>query len=291
MNEEPPSRERPDDVDEAYRRASERDGSQPSEAVRRAILAHATRLAAERAAANEPRRVRRIGVHRPLIFGTLAAAALAGLMVLPRLLAPSATRDEGTPVVQERQDPGVQSIPAVTPPPAALQPPRAVEPTAPAAAAADAVTAQEARTATAPSAREAPPVARAEASVDRAEAAPPEAAPQAGPADRTEAARAAGPAALTETQEIALRRAAEAGDLSSLQTLLDTEVDIDSRDDMGRTALMLAILRGQADSASLLLEHGADPNAVDARGTTPLQVAMSADEQAIVAALRRKGAR
>ena len=59
----------------------------------------------------------------------------------------------------------------------------------------------------------------------------------------------------------------------------------------GRTALMLAVARGHAESVDVLLAHGADPNAVDADGVTPLKAALAADQPAIVAALRRAGAR
>jgi hypothetical protein len=54
---------------------------------------------------------------------------------------------------------------------------------------------------------------------------------------------------------------------------------------------MLATLHGQADAVTALLAHGADPNAADADGTTPLQAATAGDHQTIVAALRRYGAR
>jgi len=90
---------------------------------------------------------------------------------------------------------------------------------------------------------------------------------------------------------VALRQAAESGDQPALQALLDRHVDIDSRDDMGRTALMLAVLHGRTDAVDLLLEQGADPNLADIHGTTPLQAAMAGNERAIIAELQRKGAR
>ncbi len=46
MNTLPPGQEPHDELDELYRRASERDPSRPSEATRRAVLAHAERVAA-----------------------------------------------------------------------------------------------------------------------------------------------------------------------------------------------------------------------------------------------------
>jgi ankyrin repeat protein len=92
-------------------------------------------------------------------------------------------------------------------------------------------------------------------------------------------------------QPAALRRAAETGDLRRLREILATEVRIDAPDASGRTALMLAASRGQTESVNVLLAHGADPNAADALGQTPLKAAIAADHPAIVAALRRAGAR
>ncbi len=54
---------------------------------------------------------------------------------------------------------------------------------------------------------------------------------------------------------------------------------------------MLATLRGRTDAVGMLLDRGADPNAGDSQGLTPLQAAAASNETAIIAALRRKGAR
>jgi len=89
----------------------------------------------------------------------------------------------------------------------------------------------------------------------------------------------------------AFRRAAEMGDLPGLKALLERQADIDSRDAVGRTALMLATLHGQTNAVAVLLAYGADPNAADADGTTPLRAAKAGDHPAIVAALQRYGAR
>ena len=97
------------------------------------------------------------------------------------------------------------------------------------------------------------------------------------------AARAADPAAE-------LRRAAEIGDIAQLQALIATG-PADARDQDGRTALMLAVLRGQSRAVEMLLASGADPNAADAHGTTPLQAALAAHQQAIAETLQRAGAR
>src|SRR6202790_1481530 len=96
MNEVPPGRDESDDADDLYRRASALDESRPSELVRRRVLDHAAQMAAERAAQNAPPRIasargalRTWRRRRPAIFGTLAAAALAGLLITPRFFTPS----------------------------------------------------------------------------------------------------------------------------------------------------------------------------------------------------------
>jgi ankyrin repeat protein len=88
-----------------------------------------------------------------------------------------------------------------------------------------------------------------------------------------------------------LRQAAEIGDVHGVQMLLEDRVSIDARDASGRTALMLAVLRGHGDAVDALLAGGADPNAADAHGTTPLQTAVATNQPAVAAALRRAGAR
>jgi len=108
-------------------------------------------------------------------------------------------------------------------------------------------------------------------------------------ATRTEA-----PALVAQASQgsgAALRHAAEIGDVAALEALLQKHVDIDSRDPLGRTALMLATLGGRSGAATVLLTHGADPNAADGRGTTPLEIARARGHRDIVAALERYGGR
>jgi len=299
MSKVPPSQDQPDDVDDQYRRASALDPSRPSEAVRRAVLAHAAQLVAKRATRDagsmikSTRRAVNQAWWRPAILGTLAAAALAGLVVAPRFLALRSLPPAATPSAEgsvpnapdTRTDERAASAPAAGPESTAK--PRA-----------------STRGADMPSARAGPkvnaPVRDGPAPVVAETAS---AAPRArGEAQSTDAmgagleARQRLGAAVTPTDAAvdpaaAFRRAADMGDLAGLKALLEKQADIDSRDAVGRTALMLATLHGQSNAVAVLLAYGADPNAADADGTTPLQAAKAGDHPAIVAALQRYGAR
>jgi ankyrin repeat protein len=95
--------------------------------------------------------------------------------------------------------------------------------------------------------------------------------------------------AVAEETAATFRHAAETGDLQTLRELRSATV-IDARDASGRTALILATLYGQSAAVEALLAYGADPNAADEQGITPLQAAESTHQSEIVAALRRHGA-
>src|SRR5260370_16988676 len=94
MNEIPPNQA--DEVDDLYRRESALDRSGRRESVGGGVLEDATQVAAERSAKNGPAQIgaARPAANprwwRPTAFGTLAAAALAGLLIIPRFLAPDA---------------------------------------------------------------------------------------------------------------------------------------------------------------------------------------------------------
>lgn len=245
MNEVPPDQE-PDHTDRLYRRASAQDDSRPSEMVRRRVLKHAAELAAQRAAQDSvggagPARAANRRWRGPATLGTLAAAALAGLVVIPRFFTPGA-------------------------PPMATLAPTASSPQ-PAAAIAAKMS----------------PVAKSRGGEVAADAASVAAAPPSFAGRAAVVARASDPAAE-------LRRAAEIGDIAQLQALIANR-PADARDQEGRTALMLAVLRGQSRAVDVLLANGADPNAADGHGTTPLQAALAAHQQAIAETLQRAGAR
>lgn len=340
MNDVPPKQDLPDDLDERYRRASGLDPSRPSESVRRAVLEHAAQLAAQRAAKNPSRIAGKLDSRRPAanrarwrpaIFGTLAAAALAGLLITPRFLTPRApssapSRAASPPLAQVSQPTAAANAPApasaptpiVGPPSrqhdvpaetsseAAMSEGQPLAPAAPAGRVGSVAklaprSADESRTELEAKPSEfagnsAPQAAAAAAPAIAAQNAMPRARSMAGARDNAAVAtpRAAAPMpppARPTDPAVALRRAAEIGDMPALRTLLAGQVDIDARDSGGHTALMLAILHGQSGAVDALLARGADPNAADAFGTTPLQAALAGSQPAIAAALQRAGAR
>jgi Ankyrin repeats (3 copies) len=278
----PPPRD-PGDVDEWYRRVSSSDRSGPSESVRQAVLDHATKLAATHAS-KPSRRWNWAGWRGPAVASTLAAA-LAAVMLLPRVLSPpvdeavapsiEASSAHRAPLARSAAPP---ATPAVAP---ALQPsPRSRAPARPEASLSYTEAADRAQSAAGFAKNAGPPVAEPESRDARQSITA---------AVQTQALRP-NPQASQETAA-ALRRAAEIGDLAALETLLQKNVDLDSPDSSGRTALMLATVHGQADAAVALLDHGASPNAADARGTTPLEAAQAGNHPDIAAALKRYGAR
>lgn len=281
------------EVDERYRRLSDRDSSQPSEATRRAVLRHAGELAAQlrtrespapielrKAAANKPR-------WRIATYGGLAAAALAGLLIAPHFLTPSTT-----PMASLTRPPANTAKRA--PPPAEMPLEAAKSAPAEPRTFAGNVRARRNPATGALAGADAPRAAARE----NAAPAPQSSVAQLQAMPAPSAARAAAPPAASLSLDaapspdvgVALREAAQSGNVPTLRALLADHIDIDARDPWGRTALMLAVRGDHKEAVNVLLAAGADPNAADGRGTTPLQAATDA-QPAIAAALRRAGAR
>ncbi len=121
-----------------------------------------------------------------------------------------------------------------------------------------------------------------------ADAAAPEADPQAEEAQRREAAQAAARAAEEEDEEMVrplnyaetvggyggfspLHLAARDGHAEVVRALLEGGVDIDAQSDGDRsTAMLIATVNGHWDLAMELLDRGADPNLASEHGATPL---------------------
>ncbi|VWB66407.1 putative ankyrin-like protein [Burkholderia aenigmatica] len=73
--------------------------------------------------------------------------------------------------------------------------------------------------------------------------------------------------------------------------LIDTPCPIDQTNGAGETALGFATLFNRFELIPLLVAHGANPNHVDRRGQSLLQLAQSHDNAEAVDALRHAGAR
>jgi len=315
-----PSGDGDDDMERRFQRGLKGD-SGPSEAVRRAILEHASRMAVEHARSQPGRRTPAMLAARrwSTIFGTLAAAVFAGLLVVPILRAPptppAAPRPAQAPALLSEKAPAPapapQSAPAPASQPAQAPAPRLAELKRNDAAdsgagaqrrfTADADKPEEAARA-APSSSDytrqaktepeavvgaaaAPPAARAPAHASAADVTPVTGG-AAVPANRNLARAAASPGERGES----LRGAAATGDLAAVNTLLSSSFDVDARDRSGRTALMLAIAQGHADIVDALLAHGADANAADPSGVRPLQMAGAQGNKRIIDSLVRAGA-
>ncbi|KAL8925422.1 MAG: hypothetical protein Q9208_003514 [Pyrenodesmia sp. 3 TL-2023] len=72
----------------------------------------------------------------------------------------------------------------------------------------------------------------------------------------------------------ALHAACEAGQIGTIQALLDAGVDVNIRDQYGRLPLTCAALSGYTDAMRILLEGGADANLADYAGAKPLFLVM-----------------
>jgi hypothetical protein len=324
MSSTPTGREPRDELDAEYRRLAAHDASAPSERVRQAVHAYAARLAHERSSEQAGSGRRHRLAWRGALFGTLAAAAIAGIMVAPRLLgprAPPAARAAadlaGAPTSDARQA-LVASTEAVhaAPPPAPLPQlakaaPPPVHPATPPARepsehgesplaqgiAADAAAKAEERAPqsvqeTVVTSQRARTAARGAAdSVAGITAA---AAPGANRTPATPEFGAGAPAQETDSPAnlgSGLLDAARQGDVRGVRGLLEDGADVNARDGAGRTPLLAAVLAGHADLVELLLKAGADPNLADARGMTPLRAAEAAGKTDIAATLRAHGAK
>ena len=274
-----------------YRSASAAQGSAPTEAVRAAILAESRRVAAELAKVTpqQPLDVSRPAANdsrwKITAFGTVGAALLAALLFAPRYW-------ESLPKTQVSNAPAAKTAaldaaaPAPAMAPAAAPPPKleSIAPSSPHDSLQEVVVARADRKASKPSAVQnyaaSPPAQPSVADSLAPLAAPPS---KDAPADSARASSMAAPASL--------QSAAGLGDVTRTALLLDRGVAVDTRDEGGRTPLMLAVAQGRLEVVRLLLQRGADPNAADNAGHTPLQQARLRNLKDITALLEGAGAR
>ena len=86
--------------------------------------------------------------------------------------------------------------------------------------------------------------------------------------------------------------AAQRGNEADVRLLLNSAVDPNARDTLGRTALIYAAegSKDAVDVVSLLVAAGADVNARDTTGTTPLRAAKNWHHPQAYASLQAAGA-
>ncbi len=70
----------------------------------------------------------------------------------------------------------------------------------------------------------------------------------------------------------------------------DAPVAVDSRDVDGDTALHVIVRRGELEGVRVLLDAGANPDAIGDMGETPLHIAVGGGHREIAAALMAAGA-
>lgn len=88
-----------------------------------------------------------------------------------------------------------------------------------------------------------------------------------------------------------LRQAASKGDVNQLEKLLlNKNFDINSKDYLGNTALMEAVLSDNKDCAKLLLQNGANPNISNQKDKSPLQTAIVSNNFSMADILIENGA-
>lgn len=82
-------------------------------------------------------------------------------------------------------------------------------------------------------------------------------------------------------------RAAIFGNRAMLESSLVQAADVNERDRLGTTLLMVAASAGHEDSVELLLERGADPHATCTHGNTALTYASNYQHEGVKGALER----
>lgn len=102
------------------------------------------------------------------------------------------------------------------------------------------------------------------------------------PADAAGRSAQPRPAARLAVKGSPLLAATAQGDAEAVRALLAQGVDVNSRDDSGRSALMLAAQRGDVALVRLLLGAGADPQGRNPQGQTAADLARAAGHGAVL---------
>ena len=94
----------------------------------------------------------------------------------------------------------------------------------------------------------------------------------------------------TMVEQPTLWSAAKRNDLAELSRLLAEGAQVDARDHRGYSPLMLAAYSGNAEAFAFLLDRGADPNTADLAGNSVLMGAAFKGHLTMVQALLARGA-
>ena len=97
-------------------------------------------------------------------------------------------------------------------------------------------------------------------------------------------------AAADAARDLPLVEAARAADADAVRALLDRQVDVNTAETDGTTALHWAAYKGDVETAQLLLDAGADVETPNRYGVTPLALAAGRGSTPIVEALLDAGA-
>jgi ankyrin repeat protein len=79
--------------------------------------------------------------------------------------------------------------------------------------------------------------------------------------------------------------AVKGGDVGKVKALLDQKVDVNVRNSVGRTPLMIAVMSGKGEVVKLLLDQGADTSLQDSKGETAKQLGAEFGQTEIVTLL------
>lgn len=312
MNTTPPPDDEADDLEMLYRRIRAEDPDGPSAKTRQAILGHSARLVGSRkqspdAGSTRPPQIShslgsttQVGRlsppswRRPVLVGSLAAAALGCLLIGPQHLRPVArpkvAREVGTAPLPAERRPTSVDVPHSAPTPQSVSTPVEAPPL-PEVAQTRAVR-KPSLLAASPSQVTPVPAAAAPSSINQAAAESRAAAPEGSlPArsneDRDEVVTVTGSRRGAPSHGVSTG-GTQGKNLADANTA-DAAI-VNMRDSEGRTPLMLAVLQNRLDAVEDLLHRHADPNVADGAGVTPLQAALAHNETEIAAALRHAGA-
>ena len=90
------------------------------------------------------------------------------------------------------------------------------------------------------------------------------------------------PVTVVKLAPTQLNLAISKGDLAKVQQLIEIGVDVNHRDERGKTPLMYAILYKQTEIVSYLIKKGADYRAEDSNGLTILDYAEKSKSEEIL---------